>query len=460
MDSIDPKVGSALQHKTPKNFPQVAEFGYQIERELGHNRSGGRVTYLATKTSPYPEEQEQVPVVIKQFQFAQVGATWSDYEAHEREIELLQQLNSSSIPRYLDAFETPNGFCLVQEYKKAPTLAQQLHFTPEEVKQIAIAILEVLVYLQQQAPPIIHRDIKPENILVDRQEQPLKVYLVDFGLAHQGAGDVAFSSVVKGTLGFMPPEQMFNRQLTQASDLYSLGVTLICLLTQTPSSAIGNLIDENYRINFKHLVPHLGSDFINWLSKMVEPNLKYRYPNAATALAALRTIDVFATVTAVSNIRKARKFKHSTSQLILLGLGLFTLWSTSLNRDYRRFEPVDYDNLQNALNQLQETGQCKGCNLSGADLRGINLTRVDLTAANLQGTDLRGADLRSSYLKSADLTHANLKGADLRGAYLENADLTEAKLKGANLKSADFTDAILPEDFIASDRFEHWRHRE
>ncbi|MEW6497030.1 MAG: serine/threonine-protein kinase [Cyanobacteriota bacterium] len=460
MDSIDPTIGSALQHKTTSNFPQVAEFGYQIKRELGHNRSGGRVTYLATKTSPYQEEQEKVPVVIKQFQFAQVGATWSDYEAHEREIELLQQLNSPSIPQYLDAFETPNGFCLVQEYKKAPTLAEQQYFTPEEVKQIAIAVLEVLVYLQQQAPPIIHRDIKPENILVDRQEQPLKVYLVDFGLAHQGAGDVAVSSVVKGTLGFMPPEQMFNRQLSEASDLYSLGVTLICLLTQTPSAAIGNLIDENYRLNFKHLVPPLGSQFVDWLSKMVEPNLKYRYPNAATALEALRTIDIFATATTSRSIERAQKFKYSTSKLILMGLGLFTLWSTSLSRSHREYQPVDYDYLRDALNQLQETGQCQGCNLRGADLRGMDLTNVDLTAADLQGADLRGADLRSSYLKNVDLTHANLKGADLRGAYLENADLTGTKLKGANLKSADFTDAILPEDFIPSDRFYDWPHRQ
>jgi len=66
----------------------------------------------------------------------------------------------------------------------------------------------------------MHRDIKPENVLVDRQEE-LKVYLVDFGFAHIGSGEVAASSVVKGTLGFMPPEQMFNRQLTEASDLYS-----------------------------------------------------------------------------------------------------------------------------------------------------------------------------------------------------------------------------------------------
>lgn len=54
------------------NFPDFSEQGYQVERVLGENRAGGRVTYLATNTTT------QVSVVIKQFQFARVGATWSD----------------------------------------------------------------------------------------------------------------------------------------------------------------------------------------------------------------------------------------------------------------------------------------------------------------------------------------------------------------------------------------------
>jgi serine/threonine protein kinase len=180
MDSIDQNFGSSLRRTATSNLPEFSELGYQIERELGHNRSGGRVTYLATQTSSYQEGEEgrnsyeEVPVVIKQFQFAKLGASWSDYEAHEREIQLLQQLNSPSIPHYLNSFETPDGFCLVQEYKKAPSLAQSQHFTPQEIKQIAVAVLEVLVYLQQQVPPVIHRDIKPENILVERS-QPIKV---------------------------------------------------------------------------------------------------------------------------------------------------------------------------------------------------------------------------------------------------------------------------------------------
>ena len=59
---------------------------------------------------------------IKEFRFALADASWSGYKAYQREIEVLQQLDHPRIPRYLDSFETPQGFCLVQEYKNAPSL--------------------------------------------------------------------------------------------------------------------------------------------------------------------------------------------------------------------------------------------------------------------------------------------------------------------------------------------------
>lgn len=155
------------------NFPTFSNQGYLVKRELGHNRAGGRITYLATNN------KTQSPVVIKQFQFAQANSNWSDYETYEQEIKFLQQLHHQSIPLYVDSFQTPNGFCIVQEYKNAPSLAHPYPWTPEEIKQIAVATLQILAYLQQQKPPIIHRDIKPENILVNRLNQELKVYLVD-----------------------------------------------------------------------------------------------------------------------------------------------------------------------------------------------------------------------------------------------------------------------------------------
>ncbi|HEY9752055.1 MAG TPA: protein kinase, partial [Coleofasciculaceae cyanobacterium] len=154
------------------------------------------------------------------------------------------------------------------------------------IQQIAIAVLQILIYLQNRVPPVIHRDIKPDNILVD---DAINVYLVDFGFARIGEGEVGVSSVVKGTLGFMPPEQMFNRQLTEASDLYGLGVTLICLLTGTKTLEVGKLVDSDYRVTFKPLLPKLSIGWVNWLEKMVQPQLKDRFPNAEAALAGMPT---------------------------------------------------------------------------------------------------------------------------------------------------------------------------
>ncbi|WP_199246574.1 serine/threonine-protein kinase [[Phormidium] sp. ETS-05] len=265
------------------NFPNFTNHGYEVNEELGHNRAGGRITYLATAINT------QRPVVVKQFQFDRTGADWTEYTACEQEIKVLKNLDHFSIPRYLDSFPTPGGFCMVQEYKNAPSLNHNHNWTPLQIKQIAMSVLEILKYLQGRIPPIIHRDLKPENILVDER---LNVYLVDFGFARTGGGEVTVSSVVKGTLGFMPPEQMFNRQLTVASDLYSLGATLICLLTKTPSLEISSLIDEEGKIKFKHRVPHLSHEFISWLQKMVEPNYKDRYANAEAALTALIPLEV------------------------------------------------------------------------------------------------------------------------------------------------------------------------
>jgi serine/threonine protein kinase len=325
------------------SFPDFSEQGYQIQRILGKNSTSGRVTYLATHTTT------QTPVVIKQFQFATVGATWSDYDAYQQEMQVLQQLHHPSIPRYLDSFETPSGFCLVQEYKPASSLAEPYQWTPEEIKQIAVAILDVLAYLQSTYPPVIHRDIKPENILVERQEK-LKVYLVDFGFARIGGGEVAVSSTVKGSLGFMSPEQLFNRQLTQASDLYSLGVTLICLLTQTPSTQVGDLIDSAYRINVKQLRPSLHPKFINWLQKMTAPDLKNRFNNAGTALSALQSIDVVGNPNVGKVVQQGKL--NSIAKVVGLGtLGLVSLLGTitiisSISNSTDTLEQHDHHKIQ------------------------------------------------------------------------------------------------------------------
>ena len=181
--------------KQPQNLAE--QLGpYFIKKELGRNREGGRITYLATDST-----QGQA-VVLKQFRFVQAKTSWSGFKSYEREMAILQAIHHPQVPRYLNCFETEDGFCLVQEYKDAPSLAERSHLTPEQVQQVAIALLDILADLQQQVPPIIHRDLKPENILVDDE---LQVYLIDFGLAKLNHDTVASSSIAAGTPGFMSP---------------------------------------------------------------------------------------------------------------------------------------------------------------------------------------------------------------------------------------------------------------
>jgi len=447
------------------DYPDFSSHGYQVTRELGRNREAGRITYLATA------QNLDQQVVIKEFRFALADSSWSGFKAYQREIEVLQQLEHPRIPRYLDSFETQVGFCLVQEYKNAPSLVERRSFNPEDIKQIALSVLEILVYLQRRTPPIIHRDIKPENILVDKQ---LNAYLVDFGFARIRGGEMALSSVVAGTLGFMPPEEQFGRPLTEASDLYSLGATLICLLTGTRSVDIGTLIDDDYRFDFKALVPQLSASFISWLEKMVAPNVKQRFDNATVALEALKSNRVVGSANGRKSLVGVVKSRKQRAVLGLATLGVLAGVGTTLIS--QQASPVK---------QLLKTKQCKGCNLrdaklegaklegaklegadlalaklTGADLANADLEGADLALTNLTGADLTGADLGNANLTGAylalasldgaDLGNANLTGADLEGAYLGNADLKDANLTGADLGSANLTGADLEGAYLGN----------
>ena len=71
------------------------------------------------------------------------------------------------------------------------------------------------------------------------------------------------------------------------------------------------------------------------------------------------------------------------------------------------------------------------------DLRGEDLSGMDLRYANLHGANLSGADLSYSDLHNADLTFTNLSGANLRHANLRHADLSGANLSDTDLRLAN-----------------------
>ncbi|MEG4455977.1 serine/threonine-protein kinase [Microcoleus sp. N9_A1] len=245
---------------------------YQCDRRLG--KQAGRQTLLAR------DLKTQQQVVVKLLSFSS-DFNWEDLKLFQREVETLKSLSHPAIPQYLDSFEidTPSrkGFALVQTYIEAKSLQEYLSdgrsFSESEVKQLATALLDILAYLHQRQPPVIHRDIKPSNILLKNRSGNSvgEVYLVDFGAVQTLATQQGKTVTVVGTYGYMPPEQ-FGGRAVPASDLYSLGATLIALITKQHPA---DLPQKDLQIEFEQIT-QLSPAFTNWLKWMTHPSLERR----------------------------------------------------------------------------------------------------------------------------------------------------------------------------------------
>ncbi len=253
-------------------IPDFSRYGYHVNQVLETNQKQRRITYLAT------DIKQKRQIVIKQFKGFQSNR--ESWDAIKTEIQLHRRLNHPGIAGYQEAFKNPAGLYLVREYKNALPAVSPQQYSEEEIKKIAISLLQTLVYLQAQTPLLIHGNIKPQNILIGENSEAC---LIDLGF-NEDAG-------TKDSDAFQPPEKL-GGNLTKSSDLYSLGMTLICLMTGVKSVDVQKLTGVDGRFGLKSLLPSCSCRFRNWLEKMIQANPKDRYSDAATALDALKKIDV------------------------------------------------------------------------------------------------------------------------------------------------------------------------
>ena len=207
---------------------------YRIIKNLG--RGGFGETYL-TEDTHMPSGRECVLKQLKPIVKQPKTPLWMK-ERFQREAAILEELGQGSeqIPRLYAYFSEDDKFYLVQEWIEGLTLDQywekegNLH--RDEVRDILVRLLPVLDYVHSRR--IIHRDIKPENIILHHQDnQP---FLIDFGAVkeaiatevNQDSSSTYSASI--GTPGYMSSEQAAGRPI-YSSDLYSLGLTAIFLLT-------------------------------------------------------------------------------------------------------------------------------------------------------------------------------------------------------------------------------------
>jgi serine/threonine protein kinase/ankyrin repeat protein len=253
---------------------------YRILEILGQGGNG--ITYAAM------DLQQKTKVAIKALSLRHMN-DWKQIELFEREAKVLSQLDHAAIPKYFDYFtidtEEDRAFYIVQELAQGQNLAKLVEAgwrTNEKgVRKIAEQVLNILTYLHSLNPPVIHRDIKPHNLIYDDNG---KVSLVDFGAVQDTyRSTMARGSTVIGTFGYMAPEQ-FRGQAVPATDLFSLGATILFILTHRSPS---ELPQERLRYDFRSKI-QVSEQFADWLQKMVEPEIETRFISASESLTALQ----------------------------------------------------------------------------------------------------------------------------------------------------------------------------
>jgi len=206
---------------------------YQIEKRLGE---GGMATvYLAEDLK---HKRKVALKVLKPDLAAVLGA-----ERFVQEITTTANLQHPHILPLFDsgtAGETDGGtpfLYYVMPYIEGETLRDKLdretQLSVDESVQIAVELADALDYAHRQN--VIHRDIKPENILL----QDGRPMLADFGIAlavsAAAGGRMTETGLSLGTPHYMSPEQATaEKDLTNRSDIYSLGSVLYEMLTGEP----------------------------------------------------------------------------------------------------------------------------------------------------------------------------------------------------------------------------------
>lgn len=226
------------------------------------------------------DESQATPtrLVIKQFypQDSQNIAHASQLFA--KEAQRLEQLGEHpQIPQFYQYLEQGNYQYIVQEFIDGQNLETELAengvFREQDIRQLLEEVLPVLKFIHEGE--VIHRDIKPANIIRCRHRQ--KCMIVDFGAAKYATSTMLKKTgTIIGSAEYIAPEQLRGKSIF-ASDIYSLGVTCLYLLTQVSPFNLFDIIEDDW-VWRDYLVNNSVSDELaTCLDKMVKNSLRQRY---------------------------------------------------------------------------------------------------------------------------------------------------------------------------------------
>jgi len=264
---------------------------YEVIREVGRGSTG--TVYLAH--DPYYGRD----VAIKAYRVvgdddparARVARKMFMSEAHM--VGMLQHPNT--MPIY-DAGEEGGFYYIVTEFiHGARTLAAYTapdNLLPvDDVLALCFKCAKALHYAHSRG--VIHRDIKPSNLMLTTDSD---LRLIDFGIALHADADISRIEGIAGSPSYMSPEQVQSLELTNRSDIYSLGAVMYELLTGHRPFRAGSLAKLLHQIVYStptpmlQTRPDLPADLETVVATAMHKEPEKRYANGAEFAAAMARV--------------------------------------------------------------------------------------------------------------------------------------------------------------------------
>ena len=325
---------------------------YQIIRTLGKNKFSE--TFLAKNKGQFFGGR----YVIKKFRPILGNAQATQIRRLLRqEAKILKRLDAHpQIPQLVDSFVDGTNFYLVREWIGGITLEQKVKrdgvSSEAETKQILDSILKVLKYIHGYG--IVYRQLKPSSILLhqrnwlhSRQEQnylPIPIY---FGGVKELEKEPEKLPLAGAAIAlhreYLSPEQELGKSL-YASDIYSLGLTAIYLLTGKTPAELST--DASGKLLWRQKSIELKTNLARVIDRAISPEPGDRFTSAESMLQALHSQPVLFSRSVVNVPAKSLITPEVkvTSALFMVGLGTMGTAFALSNLNFAWFTEQDKQN--------------------------------------------------------------------------------------------------------------------
>ncbi|XP_057978350.1 uncharacterized protein LOC131164855 [Malania oleifera] len=154
---------------------------------------------------------------------------------YKKEIDIMRRLRHPNVLLFMGAVCSQERLAIVTEFLPRGSLFRILHKSNQVLDirrrlRMALDVARGMNYLHHRNPPIVHRDLKSSNLLVDKN---WTVKVGDFGLSRLKNATFLTTKSGRGTPQWMAPEILRNEPSNEKSDVFSFGVILWELMTQS-----------------------------------------------------------------------------------------------------------------------------------------------------------------------------------------------------------------------------------